>query len=117
MDYVRTTNLTIYAGDDRPLQWPLLAADGTTPLDVTGWTARAQVRQHADSEAILHEWSTENTRAQLADGSLSLLVDDSESWTWRVGVYDLHLIDPDGHHVVLDHGTVRVEPGVTRDPA
>lgn len=112
-DYVRNDDLLIYAGDDRPITWPLHAKDGSA-VDLTGYHVHAQVRVTPDAADVLHEWSDDAGNASLADSAVSLLVDDSESWTWADGVYDLHVIDPLGRHEVMAWGRVVVRPGVTR---
>jgi hypothetical protein len=111
--YVRNDPLVIYQGDYRPFTWPLTNTDGS-PLAIAGYRARAQVRAAQSSTEVLQEWSTENGRAVLSLGSVSLLVDDSPTWTWSVGVYDLHLIDSAGRHEVIAYGVIRVQAGVTR---
>lgn len=113
-DYVRNDDLRIYAGDDRPITWPLRAALGGGPVDLSGYTARAQVRATPDAAAVLYEWSNAHGNVRLTDSSVSLLVDDSDAWTWTDGVYDLHVIDPIGRHEVIAWGRVVVRPGVTR---
>jgi hypothetical protein len=107
------SNLVIYAGDDRPIQWPLTDTDGY-PLDVTGWTAHAQVRPYPNAPAVLHEWSTANGRAVMANGSVTLLVDDSETYTWTIGEYDLFIVDTHNHWERIDGGRVRIIPAVTK---
>lgn len=112
-DYVRNDDLRIYEGDDRPITWPVTDASGA-PVDLTDYTVRAQVRAHPDSEVVLHEWSTTNSRAEIVGSSVLLHVDDSDSWDWSRGVYDLHLIDSTNRHEVIAWGRVTVLPGVTR---
>jgi hypothetical protein len=112
-DYVRNDDLRIHGGDDRPIVWPIHDAAGN-PVDLTGYTARAQVRATPVALEILHEWSTDNTRAAILGSTVALYVDDSESWSWTAGVYDLHLIDESGRHEVIAWGRVTVLPGVTR---
>lgn len=105
--------LVIQQGDDRPLVWNLSDADNQPITDLTGYTARAQVRARADSIDVLHEWSTVAGNAVLAESSLVLKVDDSESWTWRRGVYDVQITDPSGASEIVDRGAVVVTPVVT----
>lgn len=111
--YVRNDDLHIYAGDDRPITWPLSASTGG-PADLTGYTAHAQVRAAPDAEDVLHEWKTSLGNVLLDNSAVSLLVADSATWTWSDGVYDLHLIDSVGRHEILAWGRVTVLPGVTR---
>lgn len=111
--YVRNDDLRIYAGDDRPITWPLSAASGG-PADLTNHTARAQVRATPDAPDVLHEWSSALGNVLLEGSAVSLLVDGAETWDWTDGVYDLHLIDSVGRHEILAWGRVTVLPGVTR---
>lgn len=112
-DYVRNDDLRIYAGDDRPITWPVTDRDGHA-ANLEGYTARAQVRSAPESTFVLHEWSTTNGRAEIVGSSVTLHVDDSEGWSWTRGVYDLHLIDASNRHEVIAWGRVTVLPGVTR---
>lgn len=105
--------LVIVAGDDRPLVWQLRDADGEL-VNLTGYSARAQVRERTDSPDVLHEWSTSTATAVLGDSTLSLKVTDSDTWTWRRGVYDIRVTDPAGTTEVIDRGPVVITPAVTR---
>jgi hypothetical protein len=120
--YVRVDDLRVYPGDDRAFTWPVLNDEGA-PMSLVGWSARAQVRPMLGG-GVLHEWSTEDGSIVLqsaAEGpggvvipsSLTLKVDDSESWTWRHGRFDIHLTDPNGRTQVLARGSVVVDRGVT----
>lgn len=112
-DYVRNDDLRVYAGDDRPIVWPITDLTGE-PADLSGFSVQAQVRASPTTSTVLHEWSTVNGRAEIEGATVRLLVDDSETWTWTRGVYDLHLIDPSNRHEVIAWGRVTVLPGVTR---
>lgn len=106
--------LVIQQGDDRPITWTL-ADEAGDPINLDGYTARGQVRRRADATAVLHEWSTAAGTAVLTESSVTLKVDDSESWTWRTGVFDLHMTDPSGRtEVVLPPRPVVLTPTVTR---
>lgn len=113
-DYVRTDNLVIQQGDDRPFTWTLTDGADNPIADFTGYIAKAQVRARESDTTVLHEWSTGNGKASLADSSVSLKVDDSETWEWTHGVYDLLVTPPDGVTEVVARGFVVVVPGVTR---
>jgi hypothetical protein len=112
-DLVRVDDITIQQGDDRPLVWTLADAAGA-PVNLDGYTAVAQVRSKPSSSTVLHEWSTTNGKAVLADSSVSLKVTDSETWTWHSGVYDLHITDFAGRTEVIARGKVSLIPAVTR---
>lgn len=100
-------------GDDVPLQWELEERDGEA-LAAGQFSARAQVRRGGPGGAVLHEWSTENERAQFAstpgtDGGpdrwwLQLLVDDSRDWAWERGEFDVFIADPQGRNERIDRG-------------
>lgn len=98
--------------------------DEDQPFDLTGWSARMQVREYRDAPLLL-ELSTDNGRITLgADGTIRLQVDaattdalpivyDYEQWR-----YDLELYRMDGGtEVVLRpiFGVVVAYPAITRD--
>ena len=102
-DDVRNDFISYKIGDDRPLAWPLLEVDGDD-LAAGRFTAKAQVRARPGGP-VLHEWSTSNGRARFssvpgpepddpARWFLELLVDDSRSWSWERGAYDVFITDP-----------------------
>lgn len=89
------------------------------PVDLTGYTARMQVRATIDAPDVLLELSTINARITLPDpaqGQLLLEVSatDTAAITWTGGVYDLELTSPAGKVTRLLRGTVTVSPEVTR---
>jgi len=99
--------ITWKVGDPTPL-----------PVDLTGCTARMQVRESIDSENIFIELTTENGRITLGttDGSVSLDINatDTAALDWKRGVYDLEIIFANGVVRRLLSGTVVVSPEVTR---
>jgi hypothetical protein len=113
-DGVRSSEpLVIYAGDDEPITFTLTS--NGAPVSLDGYSARAQVRDRADSTTVLHEWTTDDGTAEFStqDSTVSLNVIDSESWTWRSGVYDLHVTDFAGRTKIVDRRPVVVIPAVT----
>lgn len=88
------------------------------PVDLrTGYEARAEVRARPSSPVVLYTWSSAAANLDLtADGQVILTVEPAESsaWTWRKGVFDLELTDPDGVVVRLASGVVVVTREVTR---
>ena len=93
-------------------------SDGT-PVDLTGCTARMQVRTAINSPDVLLELTTENGRIVLggAAGTVVLTVDaaTTESIDWLYGVYDLEVVTASGFVRRLLYGAVSVSPGVTRN--
>jgi len=86
--------LTIYQGATfrKRLTWkgPLPAQ---TPIDLTGCTARMQVRPEVESSTVLLELTTANGGITLGGvaGTIELFVsdDDSAAFTWQSGSWDL----------------------------
>jgi hypothetical protein len=73
-----------------------------TPIDLTGWSCRAQVRDKAGG-TLLFSWHSDPL--QTPDGSIALSgasvtfnIDaaTTAALTWTKGVYDAELIDPSG---------------------
>jgi hypothetical protein len=89
-----------------------------TPADLTGYTARMQVRETVDAEAVLLELTTENGRIAIEPlaGAITLQLSATETaaLAWRSGVYDLELVSAGGVVRRLAHGNVAVRPEVTR---
>lgn len=91
---------------------------GGTAIDLTGWTARMQVRATVDSSTVLLDLSTANDRIRVGSGGLiRLVLDDTDTAAldWQRGVYDLELTNPTGDTLPkLLRGYVLVRPEVTR---
>ncbi|WP_344923150.1 hypothetical protein [Streptosporangium oxazolinicum] len=89
------------------------------PLDLTGFTARSQIRpNHGRDTAVLHEMTTENGSIVIdgTAGKITLTIPGAVSslWLWLQGVYDFELVDPDGEPERLLQGAAYVDPEVTR---
>jgi hypothetical protein len=110
---------TIYQGATfrKRLRWSSKATG--TPIDLTGCTARMQVRAEITSADILLELTTENGGITLggAAGTIDLYVSDEATgaFTWDGGVWDLEIVHPSGEVTRLCQGSVSVSPEVTRD--
>lgn len=108
-------NLTIPQGTTWGVAWPIVDTEGR-PVDLTGWSARSQVRSDVRTDRVLHEWSSANGTVELDNAYVTLRVapDTSTAWDWTSGVYDVELTSPD--HVVyrVAEGRVSVSPEVTR---
>jgi hypothetical protein len=91
------------------------------PVDLTGWTARLQMRSEIDAATVLLSLTTENGGITLGgtDGWIDLFIsaEDTADITWRSAVYDLELVEP---LITPEHvenkvgGRVIVTPEVTR---
>lgn len=66
-----------------------------TPVDLTGYSSKMQIRSNATSPTVLFEASTANGKIVLGGtlGTITLTIPaaDSASWTFLTGVYDLEL--------------------------
>ena len=116
-------NLKIEQGAtfDYPLAWQ----DETgTPINLTGYTARMQIRSDIRSDVVLLSLTTENGMIELTplEGKIRILIPASitEDITWNSGVYDLELVlpgtpSPDNDYVYrFLQGNVSVLLEVTR---
>ena len=92
-------------------------ADGTV-YDLTGYTARMQIRTELDAEDVVIELTTENGRIALGDEegtiTLTILAADTADIT-SDGVYDIEIIDDSDRVFRVLKGKIRLEPEVTRD--
>jgi uncharacterized protein YfaP (DUF2135 family) len=88
------------------------------PVDLTGCTARGQIRSEISSAAVLVEMNTVNGRLILGgvDGTIRILFEDelTETFSWDSGVYDIEIVFPDGTVQRKLAGAVSVSPEVTR---
>lgn len=90
----------------------------TTPINLTGYTARMQVRKkHADTVKVL-DLTTQNGKIIITPllGKINVTVPATETddITIKTGVYDLELESSTGIVTRLIEGGVTVSPEVTR---
>jgi hypothetical protein len=88
------------------------------PYNLTGYTARMQVRSTAASSTIVLELTTANSRITLGGtaGTVNLLVaaDVTAALTPGLYVYDLELVSGGGEVTRLIEGNFNVKAEVTR---
>lgn len=88
-----------------------------TLYDLTGYTARMQIRTEIDSEDVVISLTTENGRISLGGESgtitLTLLASLTEDITTD-GVYDIEIIDAENRVFRVLKGKIKLEPEVTR---
>lgn len=88
------------------------------PLDLTGCTAKLQVRLTASEPTVLIELSTTNGRIVLGGvtGTVNITFEPSDTLTqtFRQAVYDLFLYWPSGAVWRLFEGSVALKRTVTR---
>lgn len=104
---------------DKVVTWKLGAKGATAvPVDLTGCTARSQIRAEIDSTAVLLDLTTENGRIELGgpDGTIRILIDATTTAAidWESGVYDLEVVFAGGRVDRRLAGNVSVSKEVTR---
>jgi hypothetical protein len=106
------------------IEQPNLAEDPTgqtfEPFDLSGYSARMQVRRTIDSASFILELTTQNgalTINPTVDAVNQIYIDVSASVTASVdagGVYDIEIINPDGTVSRVLQGIFNLSPEVTR---
>lgn len=110
-------NFTIEQGVtlEKSIVW---SDDEQEPIDLTGFTARMQVRSTITAPTTLVELTTENDGITLGGVTGEILLtqeaDDTAAYSWVTGVYDLELVSAAGKVTRLLKGTITVDPEVTR---
>jgi PIN domain nuclease of toxin-antitoxin system len=88
------------------------------PIDVTGFTARMQIRADAAASAALVTLTTENGGIALGGkaGTVALYLNDTNTSaiTWNKGVYDIQLVSPSGDVFRMVGGIVTVSAATTK---
>lgn len=110
-------NITIEQG--ATFQFNLIWKDSSgNPIDLTGYTAKMQVRQRYSSEDAALTMSTEAGTIVLggAAGTINITgpAVDTATITIKQGVYDVELTSAGGIVTRLIEGCVAVSPEVTR---
>lgn len=87
-------------------------------VNLTGYTAKMQVRETAASESVLFEASTANGKIALnvdaGQIDLTITATETAAFEWRTGKYDLELTSPSGIVTRLLRGNVQVSQEVTK---
>ncbi|MGW0486215.1 hypothetical protein [Nonomuraea sp. NPDC003214] len=112
-------DLLIEQGTDYECRFILTQGVDKEPIDLTGAQVRAQIRtNHSAAAPLLHDLAAAGhlTITDAAAGIATMLIPGavSAAWEWRVGVWDLELVDAGGRPLRLLRGAVRVSPEVTR---
>lgn len=109
-------NINIQQGATFERVLTVTESDGSI-LDLTGYTARMQIRPEVDSEVVYANLTTENGLIVVDSvaGTISLTINASTtSAMTREGVYDLEIISSGGKIYKLLKGIVRIDHEVTR---
>lgn len=117
--------LTIVQGEDWSWRWPVLAQFDGGAQDLTGWTARGQIRATRTDPAVLYEWSVPAGNVAMVPNAgssiptnvqITVPAEDSAAWSFVDGVYDIELTDQAGKITRIAEGPVWVDGEVTREP-
>lgn len=104
-------DLELYKGDYFPFR--LLLKDSTgAPLNLTGYTARSQIRDYIDS-TVVFEFATSIVPTE---GAVDIMLNSTTSSGLAPGSYiwDVQLTNPDGNTRTYIAGDVKVYDEVTR---
>ena len=121
MAAVFKVKLTILKGSTFSQLVTWKTGDPATPVDLTGCTARMQIRSDIDSPDVLAEFTTENGGIELGgtDGTIRygiMTATETAAIDWEGGTYDLEIVFADDVTVQKKiKGAVVVVPEVTRD--
>ena len=93
-------------------------SDGSTPVDLTNYTAEMDIRATYDDPATIIQLDTTNGRITLGGTAgtiqLNISATDTAALSFDSAVYDLELTAPDGTVTRLMEGGVSFSPEVTR---
>jgi hypothetical protein len=109
--------ITILQGEtfDKTIVWK--SGDPSNLVNLTGYTARMQIRKKYGDAVVLLSLTTENGKIILGGtaGTIQLLLSatDTSAIDWVAGVYDLELVSSGGVVKRLLYGTVKVSLEVT----
>lgn len=110
--------ITIEQGADFVKEFIWKSGDPLLPVDLTGFTARMQVRPSISSTTKLLDLTTENDGILLGGVLGTIKVQATAALTaamvGRTAVYDLELIYPGGAVKRFAKGSVTIDPEVTR---
>lgn len=89
------------------------------PVNLTGYTARMQMRNPIDSPTVIHELTTENGGIIFTDvfeGKIELFISDqhTSAFSFDSCVYDLEMVAPNTDVIRLIEGEVTLSKEVTR---
>lgn len=110
-------NITFTQGDTffRVLTW---TNNAKVPHNLTGYTAKMQIRETVESQNFVIELTTENGRITLggAAGTITLTINaaDTAKILPKQYVYDLELISGGGQKTTIIEGNFKVKAQVTR---
>lgn len=105
----------IIKGDEFDILVPVLDSEGEQ-VDVTGYTAKSQVR-HSEDEPVLHEWSAAEGNISVAANGVTLNIIGAETslWTFDKALISIEIYEPVTNKPrVIAEGTIRALPETTK---
>lgn len=112
-------NITIYQGStfSQTFQWK--TGNPAMPVNLTGYTARMQIREKISSPDYIIELTTANGGIVIKDAingtfSIEISATATAAMTFKNAVYDIEFVSPSGVVKRLFGGTVTLSPEVTR---
>jgi hypothetical protein len=102
-------NLLVYQGDD--LYLDLAVTSKGAPADLTGFTAKSQIRSTPPSTTVLAELLTTISASTI---HLHLVHTDAATLPVQPAVWDCQLTDASGNISTIAAGTVTVTAEITR---
>lgn len=92
-----------------------LQSDGVTPVDMTGWTAKLQIRKSPGGTLYQTLTDVDGITITLVTGRVHWIVhsEDATLWTFKKAEYDLKLIDASDDERFIIEGAIRIEKRVT----
>jgi len=106
-------DLSIIRGDDYRVMITLTS--NGTPFDLTGYTAKAQIRPSTAASAVLYAEFTATVESPATDGVIKLELDNTTTGALTGnGVWDLQITDSGGWVTTVASGAVTLVPDVTR---
>lgn len=112
-------DLEVYKGSTfvKVIQWK--TGEPATAVNLTGCTARMQIRKSVNDSVILDTLTTENFKLQIHDplnGKFKIVIHAavSAAYTFVSAVYDLEIVFLDGTVIRVIEGCLNAIPEVTR---
>lgn len=112
-------NLTIYQGSTFMQEFQWKTGNPAVPVNLTGYTARMQIRSKVADPTIISNLTTENSGITFPDAIagkfvLEISATATALMDFKSAVYDLEMIMPNGKVKRLFGGSVALSPEVTR---
>ena len=114
-----TINIIIYQGSTFTKDFAWKTGEPALPVNLTGYTAKMQIREKVSETAIILELSTDNGRIVITNPleghfTLNISASDTAAMNFKNAVYDFEFTSPDGIVRRIFGGSVSLSLEVTR---